>query len=137
MKKLIPLVFLLCFILNLQAQNPEIDKLNQQIENSLRSNPDPAKVYMFHLLKYSSKLHDTVIGKTYSNIGIQYNRLAVPDSAEFYMKKALEYTEEYPLQHAKMYLNLAINYRFGSRYQESLEALENAMQFYKQAKNKE
>lgn len=137
MKKLIPLVFLLCFILNLQAQNPEIDKLNQQIENSVRSNPDSAKVYMFHLLKYSSKLHDTVIGKTYSNIGIQYNRLAVPDSAEFYMKKALEYTEEYPLQHAKMYLNLAINYRFGSRYQESLEALENAMQYYKQAKNKE
>src|SRR5690606_27403795 len=136
MKKLIPLVFLLCFILNLQAQNPEIDKLNQQIENSVRSNPDSAKVYMFHLLKYSSKLHDTVIGKTYSNIGIQYNKLAVPDSAEFYMKKALEYTEEFPLEHAKMYLNLAINYRMVARYQESLEALDSAIQFYKKAGNR-
>lgn len=137
MKKLIPLVFLLCFILNLQAQNPEIDKLNQQIENSVRSNPDSAKVYMFRLLKYSSKLHDTVIGKTYSNIGIQYNKLAVPDSAEFYMKKALDYTKEYPTKHAEMYLNLAINYRIGSRYKESLEASEKAIEQYEKAGNKQ
>ncbi|AFL80256.1 hypothetical protein Aeqsu_0749 [Aequorivita sublithincola DSM 14238] len=137
MKKLIPLVLLLCIFSSTQAQTPQIDKLNKQIENNIRSNPDSAKIYMFRLLKHASKLHDTVVGITYSNIGIQYNRLAVPDSAEFYMKKALDYTEKYPLEHARMYLNLAINYRIVSRYPESLEALENAMKFYKEAGNKE
>ncbi|SRX76257.1 tetratricopeptide repeat protein [Aequorivita antarctica] len=136
MKKLTPLVILLCFFLSTQAQTPAIEKLNKQIENNL-SNPDSTKIYLFRLLKHAAELHDTVIGKTYSTLGIQYNKLAVPDSAEFYMKKALDYTEKYPLPHAKMYLNLAINYRFGSRYQESLEALDNAMQFYKKAENKE
>jgi tetratricopeptide (TPR) repeat protein len=136
MKKVISLVLFLCLFLNIQAQNTEIEKLKQQIEKSIRSNPDSAKVYMFRLLQYSSQLPDTLVGKTYSNIGIQYNRLAVPDSAEFYMKKALEYTEEFPLEHAKMYLNLAINYRMVARYQESLEALDSAIQFYKKAGNR-
>lgn len=133
MKNLIPLVLFLSLFLSTQAQTPQIDKINQQIEKNIRSNPDSAKFYMFRLLAYSSKLHDTVVGKTYSHIGIQYNKLAVPDSSEFYMKKALGYTEEYPLIHASMYLNLAINYRIGSRYQESLEASEKAIQLYKKA----
>ncbi len=137
MKKLILLALFLCLFLNIQAQTPVIDKINQQIENSTRSNPDSAKIYMFRLLKHSAKLHDTVLAVTYSNIGIQYNKLAVPDSAEFYMKKALPYAENYPLTHAKLYLNLAINYRIGSRYEESLKALESAMQLYKEAGNRE
>lgn len=137
MKNLIPLTLFLCLFFNSQAQNPEIEKLYLQIENNIRSNPDSAKIYMFQLLRFSSKLHDTVIGKTYSNIGIVYNRLSVPDSAEFYMKKALDYTENYPLENARMYLNLAINYRMAARYQESLGALNSAMQFYKEAGNKE
>lgn len=136
MKKLTPLALFLCLFLNLQAQTPEIEKLNKQIENN-RSNPDSTKIYLFQLLKYSSKLHDTVIGKTYSTIGIQYNKLAVPDSAEFYMKKALDYTKEYPLIHAEMYLNLAINYRIVSRYKQSLEASEKAIEQYKKAGNKQ
>lgn len=137
MKKLIPFAFFLCLYLSSPAQTPEIDKINQQIENSVRSNPDSTKIYMFRLLTHSSKLHDTVIGKTFSNIGIMYNRLSVPDSAEFYMKKALVYTAKYPLAHARMYLNLAINYRMGSRYQESLTALDSAFQYFKRANNLE
>lgn len=137
MKKVISLVLFLCLFLNIQAQNTEIEKLKQQIEKSIRSNPDSAKVYMFRLLQYSSQLPDTLVGKTYSNIGIQYNRLAVPDSAEFYMKKALDYTKEYPTKHAEMYLNLAINYRIGSRYKESLEASEKAIEQYEKAGNKQ
>lgn len=136
MKKLIPLVLFLSLFLSTQAQTPEIEKLNKQIENSYRSNPDSTKIYLFRLLKFSSELHDTVIGKTYSTLGIQYNKLAVPDSAEFYMKKALDYTEEYPLIHANMYLNLAINYRIGSRYKESLEASEKAIEQYNKAGDK-
>jgi tetratricopeptide (TPR) repeat protein len=136
MKNLIPLLLFLCFILNLQSQNPEIEKLNQQIENSVRLNPDSTKIYMFRLLEHSEALHDTTIGKTLSNIGIMYNRLAVPDSAEFYMKKALDYTQDYPQVNAKMYLNLAINYRMGSRYPESLSALTDAIKYYKMAGDK-
>lgn len=137
MKKLFSLVLFLCLFLSIQAQNPDIEKLNEQIEKNVRSNPDSAKIYLFRLLKHASKLHDTVVGKTYSTIGIQYNRLAIPDSAEFYMKKALEYTEKYPLEHAKMYLNLAINYRICSRYKESLEASENAIEQYNKAGNQQ
>ncbi len=132
MKKVIPLALLLCLFLRIHAQTPEIDKLNQQIENSVRSNPDSAKIYMFRMLKHSAELHDTILAVTYSNIGIQYNKLAVPDSAEFYMKKALPYAENYPLTQATLYLNLAINYRIGARYDESLKALDSAMFFYKE-----
>lgn len=137
MKKLLPLAFLLLIFIGLKAQTPEIDKLNGQIESIVRSNPDSAKIYMFRLLEHSSKLHDTVTAKTYSDIGIMYNRLSVPDSAEFYMKKALDYTEKYPLSRAKMYLNLAINYRMGSRYEESLKSADSSLKYYKNAGNKE
>ncbi|SRX53804.1 tetratricopeptide repeat protein [Aequorivita sp. CIP111184] len=132
MKNLIPLTLFICIYFSSPAQTPKIDKLNQQIENSVRSNPDSAKIYMFRLLKHSAELHDTIIAVTYSNIGIQYNKLAVLDSSEFYMKKALLYAENYPLTRAQLYLNLAINYRIGSRYEESLKALDSAMQLYKE-----
>ena len=137
MKKLLPLALFLCLYFSSQAQTPEINKLQKQIVNIVRSNPDSAKIYMFRLLEHSSKLHDTVIAKTYSDIGIMYNRLSVPDSAEFYMKKALDYTEKYPLSRAKMHLNLAINYRMGSRYEESLQAADSALKYYKIADNKD
>lgn len=137
MKKLIPLALFLCLYFSSQAQTPEINKLQKQIVNIVRSNPDSAKIYMFKLLEHSPKLHDTVIAKTYSDIGIMYNRLSVPDSAEFYMKKALDYTEKYPLSRAKMHLNLAINYRMGSRYEESLQAADSALKYYKIAGNKD
>lgn len=137
MKKLIPLALFLSLYFSFKAQTPEIDKLNAQIENSVRSNPDSAKIYMFRLLRYSSKLHDTVIAKTHSDIGIMYNRLSVPDSAEFYMIKALEYTEKYPLSRAQMYLNLTINYRMGSRYEESLKSVDSALKYYKKAGNRQ
>ena len=137
MKKLTPLVLFLGLFLSTQAQTPQIEKLNKQIENSYRSNPDSAKIYLFRLLEHTSKLHDTVIGKAYSTLGIQYNKLAVPDSAEFYMKKALDYTEEYPMIHANMYLNLAINYRIDSRYKESLDACEKAIEQYNKAGNQQ
>lgn len=136
MKNSIYLFLFLCIFTDLQAQNPEIDRLNKKIESHVR-NPDSTKFYLFQLLKFSSELHDTIIGKSYSTIGIQYNKLAVPDSAEFYMEKALDYTEDYPLQHAKMYLNLAINYRIGSQYKESLQASENAIEQFKKAGNQE
>ena len=136
MKNFIFLILIFCIFTDLQAQNPEIERLNKKIESHLR-NPDSTKFYLFQLLKFSSELHDTIIGKSYSTIGIQYNKLAVPDSAEFYMKKALGYTKRYPLEHAKMYLNLAINYRIGSRYKESLEASEKAIEQFKKAGNQE
>lgn len=136
MKNSIYLFLFLCIFTDLQAQNPEIDRLNKKIESHVR-NPDSTKFYLFQLLKFSSELHDTIIGKSYSTIGIQYNKLAVPDSAEFYMEKALDYTEDYPLQHAKMYLNLAINYRIGSQYKESLQASENAIEQFEKAGNQE
>jgi tetratricopeptide (TPR) repeat protein len=136
MKNFTFLFLFLCIFTDLQAQNPEIQRLNKKIESHVR-NPDSTKFYLFQLLKFSSELHDTIIGKSYSTIGIQYNKLAVPDSAEFYMEKALDYTEDYPLQHAKMYLNLAINYRIGSQYQESLQASENAIEQFKKAGNQE
>ena len=136
MKNFTFLFLFLCIFTDLQAQNPEIQRLNKKIESHVR-NPDSTKFYLFQLLKFSSELHDTIIGKSYSTIGIQYNKLAVPDSAEFYMEKALDYTENYPLQHAKMYLNLAINYRIGSQYQESLQASENAIEQFKKAGNQE
>lgn len=136
MKNFTFIFLFLCIFTDLQAQNPEIQRLNKKIESHVR-NPDSTKFYLFQLLKFSSELHDTIIGKSYSTIGIQYNKLAVPDSAEFYMEKALDYTENYPLQHAKMYLNLAINYRIGSQYQESLQASENAIEQFKKAGNQE
>ena len=136
MKKIVfpTLLLFFCF---LHAQKPQIEKINKQIEKSIATQPDSAKIYMFRLLEHASELHDTTIAKTYSNIGIQYNRLAVPDSAEFFMKKALIYSEKYPFMHARMYLNLAINYRMVSRYQESLDAGAKAIALYKKAGNRE
>lgn len=133
MKLLIFLSIFFCYLLNLHAQTPEINKLKDQIEKTIYSNPDSTKYYMFRLLEHSSKLHDTVIGKTYSHIGIQYNKLAVSDSAEFYMKKALDYTGEYPKVHGEMYLNIATNYRIGARYNESLAACEKAIEMFEKA----
>ena len=134
MRKLFFLYLLFCSFILVQAQSPEIAAINKQIEKH-RATPDSAKFYMFRLLEHSSKLPDTVIGQTYSYIGIQYNKLSVPDSAEFYMKKALDYTEANPKVHAEMYLNLAINYRIGSRYNESLAASEKAIEMFKKADN--
>ncbi len=108
--------------------------INTKIEKH-KPTPDSAKFYMFRLLEHASKLPDTVIGQTYSHIGIQYNKLSVPDSAEYYMKKALDYTKANPKVHAEMYLNLAINYRIGSRYNESLEASAKAIEMFKKADN--
>lgn len=137
MIKFTSLALFFCLFFSIQAQTPDIEKLNEQIEKSIRTNPDSAKVYLFRLLEHASELHDTVVGKAYSTLGIQYNKMGVPDSAEFYMKKALKYTGEYPLEHAKMYLNLAINYRIASRYEESLEACEKAIEQYNKVGNQE
>jgi len=133
-KLLTTLLLLLYF--NIQSQSPEISKLHQKMESNVR-NPDSAKFYLRQLLKHKPELHDTTIGKYYSVLGIQYNKLAVPDSAEYYMKKALEYTALYPSKHGEMYLNLAINYRIGSRYEESLEASEKAIEQFHKAGNLE
>lgn len=64
---LLPTLFLLCSYL--QAQTPPIEKINKQIEKSVATQPDSAKIYMFRLLKHASELHDTTVAKTYSNIG--------------------------------------------------------------------
>ena len=134
MRKLFFLYLLLCQLISVQAQTPEIAVINTKIEKH-KPTPDSAKFYMFRLLEHASKLPDTVIGQTYSHIGIQYNKLSVPDSAEYYMKKALDYTKANPKVHAEMYLNLAINYRIGSRYNESLEASAKAIEMFKKADN--
>jgi tetratricopeptide (TPR) repeat protein len=135
MKTPISVWILLLFFSSVAAQSPQIERLNQQIEKNLQTQPDSAKIYMFRLLEHAAQLHDTVIANTYSNIGIQYNKLAVPDSAEFYMKKALPYAKNFPQIRAKMFLNLAINFRMGARYKESLAALDSALVYYKKAKN--
>ncbi len=133
MKNLLIFVFSAFFFFNIYAQNPSIDKLNKQIERTLFTSPDSAKVYILRLLKHSAELQDTTLAKAYSNLGIQYNKLAVPDSAEFYMKKALPFATENPKIQGRMYLNLGINYRIGSRYAESIEALNSAICLFKEA----
>ncbi|MDN3725410.1 tetratricopeptide repeat protein [Aequorivita sp. SDUM287046] len=123
------LLFLCCA--NLPAQNGKIEKLQQQIENDLFKKPDSAKVYLFKLLEQSEALHDTVTAKTYSNLGITYNQLAVYDSAVYSFDKGIALSNGFPHTQAQIYSNLAINYRTMAEYSKSLQALEEAMKRYK------
>lgn len=125
------LLSMLIFCGNLNAQSPEIDGLQQQIKNNLFRKPDSAKAYLFQLLKYSELRHDTAVAKTYSNLGITYNQLAVYDSSEYYFKKGIALAKGYPITQAQLYSNLAINYRTMAEYTKSLQALTEAMKRYK------
>ncbi len=125
------LLSMLIFCGNLNAQSPEIDGLQQQIKNNLFRKPDSAKAYLFQLLKYSELRHDTAVAKTYSNLGITYNQLAVYDSSEYYFKKGIALAKGYPITQAQLYSNLAINYRTMAEYTKSLQALKEAMKRYK------
>ncbi|HAV54103.1 tetratricopeptide repeat protein [Aequorivita vladivostokensis] len=125
------LLSMLIFCGNLNAQSPEIDGLQQQIKNNLFRKPDSAKAYLFQLLKYSELRHDTAVAKTYSNLGITYNQLAVYDSSEYYFKKGIALANGYPITQAQLYSNLAINYRTMAEYTKSLQALKEAMKRYK------
>ncbi|MBT0606710.1 tetratricopeptide repeat protein [Aequorivita echinoideorum] len=119
------------------AQRPNIKRLTEQISKSINTKPDSAKIYIARLLENSEGLHDTILAKNYSNLGLIYNKQAVFDTSEFYIKKAIVFTKEYPLLQARQYMNLAINYRTASRYQDSFEALEKASELFKKANNKE
>lgn len=137
MKRISPFLIFLAVFISSTAQTPEIDKLSEQINNTIFVKQDSAKIYLLRLLEHSEELHDTMIGKTYSNLGILYNQKAIFDSSEFYLKKGISFTEKYPYVQARMYLNLAINYRTSSRYEESLGALNKAILLYKKANNRE
>ncbi|MAP81039.1 MAG: hypothetical protein CL526_08115 [Aequorivita sp.] len=118
------------------SQTFEIESIKDKIEGNIDTDPHLSKKYMFQLLEHTSQLHDTVVGKTYSHIGIQYNKLAQLDSSEYFMKKALSFTKNYPKVHGDLYLNLAINYRIGSRYKKALQAGETAIELFNKANNK-
>ncbi len=123
------LFFLCCH--SLIAQTEEIEQLQSRIDKSIFRKPDSAKVYLFKLLEYSALRSDTAIAKTYSNLGITYNQLGVYDSSEFYIKKGIELAADHPLTRAKLYSNLAINYRTHAEFDKSLKALDTAMYIYK------
>jgi len=115
------------------SQTPEIEKLTTQIKNTVFKKPDSAKVYLLQLLGKSSNLHDTVVAKTYSNLGITFNQLAILDSSEYYFKKGIERAHGHSLITARLYSNLAITLRSASRYEESLQALKKSLALYKKA----
>ncbi|WP_026452691.1 tetratricopeptide repeat protein [Aequorivita capsosiphonis] len=128
--------FLFILFLNpLIAQTDAIEQLQAQINDAVFKKPDSAKVYLFKLLEHASQLPDTTIAKAYSKLGITYNQLAVYDSAAFYLKKGIGFTEKHPLIQAQLYSNLAINYRTNAQYDESMAALETAMGIYKKLDN--
>ncbi|MDP2693093.1 MAG: tetratricopeptide repeat protein [bacterium] len=116
------------------SQSPEIERLTDQIKNSVFKMPDSAKIYLLRLLDKSSRLHDTVVAKTYSNLGITYNQLGVLDSSEYYFNKGIDRAYGHALISARLYSNKAITLRTGSRYNESLEALKKSLILYKEAK---
>lgn len=125
----IPIVLFFCF--SLFAQSDNIESLNSKIENNIFKKPDSAKIYLFRLLKYADKLEDTVVAKAYSHLGITYNQLGIYDSSEYYFKRGIKIAEKHPLHQAKLYSNLAINYRTSAEYSKSLAALDTAMKLYK------
>lgn len=133
MKHLLSLAIIILVSFSLFAQNENIETLNVKIENNIFKKPDSAKVYLFQLLKHASKLEDTVVAKAYSHLGITYNQLGVYDSSEYYFKRGLKIAQKHPLLQAKLYSNLAINYRTNSEYSKSLSALDTAMSLYEKA----
>ncbi len=118
---------------SLFSQSEEVERLNDRIKKTLFKNPDSAKIYLNELLKYSRQLDDTTMAHVYSYLGISYNQTAVYDSSEFYFKKGISLTRQYPLHRAKLFSNLAINYRTHNEYKKSLEALDSAMTLYNQS----
>lgn len=112
------------------AQTPEVAELKAKVKSYLFKKPDSAKIYLFKLLEYSDKRPDSAISKTYSNLGITYNQMAVYDSAEVYFKKAVALAEGHPKLKAEQLCNLAINFRTMAQYHKSLAALETALDIY-------
>lgn len=135
MKYLLTIPLFLFYHSFLLAQNSEIDKLNEKIKNYIFKKPDSAKAYLFQLLEHDNQLADTTLAEAYSKLGITYNQLAVYDSSEYYFKKGIKITSKYPETQADIYSNLAINYRTTAEYSKSLEALEQAMELYKETGN--
>ena len=133
MKQLLFTLLSIYLPISLHAQSKEVEKLNTQIENIIFKKPDSAKIYLFRLLDKSSGLHDTIVAKTYSNLGITYNQLGILDSSEFYFKKGIERANGHPLISARLYSNMAITLRTASKYQESLKALNKSLNHYREA----
>jgi DNA-binding CsgD family transcriptional regulator len=129
------LLIALLSLTSLSSQNSDIDELQIQITNSLFKKPDSAKAYLSQLLNYSSQRHDTAVARTFSNLGITYNQLAVYDSATHYFKKGVGLVNEYPIVKAQILCNLAINYRTNADYSNSMKALQEALSIYKALDN--
>ncbi len=129
-KYFLPLLLLLgAFSLN--AQNEQIDQLQQQVKTFLFKKPDSAKTYLFKLLDYSEVRHDTSVARTHSNLGITYNQLASYDSATLHFIKAIGLSKDFPHVQAQILSNLAIHYRTMAQYSKSMEALDKALALYR------
>ncbi|SRX54802.1 tetratricopeptide repeat protein [Aequorivita sp. CIP111184] len=134
MKHFYVAILFFVFPISLLSQTKEVEKLNSQIKNTVFKKPDSAKVYLLRLLGKSSDLHDTVVAKTYSNLGITYTQLGILDSSEYYFNKGIEIAQGQALITARLYSNLSVTLRTASRYSESLEALKKSLALYRKAK---
>ncbi len=93
--------FLLIFFSSV-CQTSKTKTASHTINSVASTFSDYEKIELLHLLTSSNKLSDTVKVKVYGDLGVLYTKLGVKDSADFYYRKAIIASQEYPLLHSRM-----------------------------------
>lgn len=105
------------------------------IIKNIRSNPDLVKKLVREVLN-DEKLPDTTIVNMYIYYGYAHNLLNAHDSAIYFYKKSLYYSDGYPKYKAKAYLNLGIQYRKITKYDTALQYLKQSETLNRESGNK-
>src|SRR4051812_28448103 len=93
-----------------QQKNYDFKTAEINARKLLNTNPKQALAVIKKTLAQND-IHDSVYGKTYNLYGIYYGMAGKPDSTIYYMKKSLDYLNDYPAIKVKSLMNLAIGYR--------------------------
>ncbi|ALM47856.1 hypothetical protein AMR72_02455 [Flavobacterium psychrophilum] len=106
------------------------------ILKNIRSNPEIVLKLVREVLSSDEKLADTTYANICIYIGFSHSQLNTPDSAIYYFKKSLAYSEKYPKHKAKAYLNLGTQYRKMTNYDIALDYLSRSEILNRELKNK-
>jgi len=111
---------------NISHSQSNISAKESQIRKNMMANPELVKKLVKEILDSNEKLPDTTSANMYIYYGFAQNLLNSPDSAIYYYKKSLPFTEEYPKSRAKAYLNLGVSYRKLTQYDTSIRYLKQS-----------
>lgn len=113
----------------------EANKLQQEIESLLTTQPDTFKSIHLALYKDSSLFSLLINGNTNFALTRYYMQGRNSDSAEFHVKKAIHYFKDYPINLANAKMAYGTIFKQKGQYNEGLAQLKEALAIYKELNN--